>query len=78
MNLMRWTLILLALTGCFLIPVETECTPLAVLDTCLDGCVDDADVCFGDCTTERCIDDCDEAANACLTQCDEDAGTVCD
>lgn len=43
---MRWTLILLALTGCFLIPVETECTPLAVLDTCLDGCVDDADVCF--------------------------------
>lgn len=49
-----------------------------MLDTCLDGCVDDADAYFGDSTTERCIDDCDDAANACLPQCDEDAGAVCD
>ena len=30
---MRWTILLTAaLTGCFLVPVETECTPQSVLD----------------------------------------------
>ena len=74
---MRWTILLTAaLTGCFLVPVETECTPQSVLDACLDDCVDDAEVCFDGCADERCLDACDYLANGCLTQCDQDAGTV--